>query len=240
MPVKGNLNSVRYVPNLSATAQRILANLNHTARKVPGTQEARRVMRFEIQAMRVRYGTPIFVTVTPDEAHSLLYVRMSRHRRSDPIRRPAQHVNAEAGDRRWPQLDKDLSLQCPMEIFEKRGETWEERRRILARDPLTTVHGFRATMLLVMKHLFGMNVCLQCPFCNCGSQPCQDRQGSNATCIGGIFGRCDAAYVAIEFQKSSGSPHGHIQLFVQCLHQHENLADIFHLAEARLAALRKE
>ena len=240
IPVQGNLNLVRFVPNISPTAQRILANLSHTARKVPGTQEARRIMRFEIQAMRIRYCTPIFVTVTPDEAHSLLYVRMSRHRRSDPIRRPEQHCNARSGDRRWPALDKDLTLECPVEIFAERRATWEERRRILARDPLATVHGFRVTMFLVMKHLFGMNVCLQCPSCNCGSMPCQDWQGSNATCAGGIFGRCDAAYVAIEFQKSSGSPHGHIQLFVQCLHQHETLVDIFNLAEERLAVLRAD
>ncbi|CAE7580167.1 unnamed protein product [Symbiodinium sp. CCMP2592] len=240
MPVKGNLNLVRFLPNLSPTAQRILANLSHTARKVPGTQEARRIMRFEIQAMRIRYGTPIFVTVTPDEAHSLLYVRMSRHRRSDPIRRPNQHCNARSGDRRWPALDQDLTLECPFELFQERRATWEEHRRILARDPLATVHGFRVTLFLVMKHLFGMNVCLQCPSCNCGSMPCQDWQGSNATCTGGIFGRCDAAYVAIEFQKSSGSPHGHIQLFVQCLHQHENLADIFSLAKDRLALLRAD
>ncbi|CAE7232742.1 unnamed protein product [Symbiodinium sp. KB8] len=64
--------------------------------------------------------------------------------------------------------------------------------------------------------------------------------GSNASTLGGVFGRCDAAYVAIEFQKSAGSPHGHAQLFVQCLHQRGSLQEIFAVAESRAAQLREE
>ena len=78
-----------------------------------------------------------------------------------------------------------------------------------------------------------------CPDCSCGPTPCQDGRGSNARTNGGVFGRCDAAYVAIEFQKSAGSPHGHIQLFVQCLHQHESLREIFAATAERAAELRE-
>ena len=120
-----------------------------------------------------------------------------------------------------------------------RHPNWEERRRTLARDPLATVDGFRVMMLLVMRHLFGLNVCLNCPSCNCRATPCQDVDGSNASTVGGVFGRCDAAYVAIEFQKSAGSPHGHAQLFVQCLHQHGSLQEIFAIAESNAAELRE-
>ena len=240
LPVKGSLTLVQYSTGLTATARRILVNLNHTARIIPGTQEARRTMRFEIQAMRIRYGTPIFVTVTPDEAHSLMYVRMARHRRTDPVRLTESNIGNRTGDRDWPRLDADLTVSLPMDTLEMRCPNWEERRRILARDPLATVDGFRVTMLLVLRHLFGMNVCLDCPDCNCRALPCQDARGSNATVNGGIFGRCDAAYVAIEFQKSQGSPHGHIQLFVQCLHQHETVQDIFAMVEERAAQLRED
>ena len=45
----------------------------------------RRVMRFEIQGYRIRYGVPIFVTFSPDEAHNMLMIRLSRTRRNDPI-----------------------------------------------------------------------------------------------------------------------------------------------------------
>ena len=42
-------------------------------------------MRFATQAYRIKYGTPIFVTFSPDESHNLLMIRLSRTRRSDPV-----------------------------------------------------------------------------------------------------------------------------------------------------------
>eukprot|EP00435_Cladocopium_sp_Y103_P012504 s3008_g3.t1 len=77
-PVKGDVSKLRYVPGLKPMARKLLTNMRHTAQGLPGTQEARKRMRFEIQAMRIRYGVPLFVTYTPDEAHQLLYVRMTR------------------------------------------------------------------------------------------------------------------------------------------------------------------
>ena len=50
----------------------------------------------------------------------------------------------------------------------------------------------------------------------------------------------DAAYITIEAQKSTGSLHAHGQCFVQCLHQHTPLQEIFSMAEERLATLRAE
>ena len=239
LPVKGSLTLAKYATGLSATARRILANMHHTARVIPGTQEARRQMRFEIQGLRVRYGTPIFVTVTPDEGHQLLYIRLSRHRRSDPIRLSEVGAAAAAGDRTWPALDADFTCSLPVECLQPRVPNWEERRRILARDPLATVDGFRVTMLLLLRHLFGVNVCLYCPDCSCGPTPCQDERGSSARTNGGVFGRIDTAYISIEFQKSAGSPHGHMQLFVQCLHQHTSLHEIFAATAERAAELRE-
>ena len=55
--------------------------------------------------------------------------------------------------------------------------------------------------------------------------PCQDISGNNSKFEGGSFARCEASYVCIECQKS-GSLHGHIQLFVQCLHQHTPLVEV--------------
>ena len=82
--VKGDMTKLRYVASLSGAARKLLANIEHTSRRLPGTQEVRRLMRFDTNAMRVRYGVPIFVTFSPDEAHNLLMVRLSRTRRNDP------------------------------------------------------------------------------------------------------------------------------------------------------------
>ena len=37
--VKGDITKIRHVPGLSAAAKRLLQNIEHTSRKIPGTQE---------------------------------------------------------------------------------------------------------------------------------------------------------------------------------------------------------
>eukprot|EP00438_Fugacium_kawagutii_P023366 Skav208169 [mRNA] locus=scaffold1044:266169:266840:- [translate_table: standard] len=167
----------------------------------------------------------------------MLYVRMSRARFSDPVRAASAYQNWDVSDREYPPLDGNFTLK-PVPCY---SPTWDQRRQAMARDPLASVDGFRVLVLLVMEHLFGLRVCPQCPDCNlAGSpyKPCQNRSGSSATLVGGIFGRMDAAYVTIEAQKSSGSLHAHCQCFVQCLHQHTALQEIFDLAVEKLAELR--
>ena len=83
--VNGDMTKLRFVPGLSGAALKLLQSIEHTCRRLPGTQEVRRLMRFDTNAMRVRYGVPIFVTFSPDEAHNLLMVRLSRTRRNDPV-----------------------------------------------------------------------------------------------------------------------------------------------------------
>ena len=77
--VNGDMTKIRYVRNLSKATQNLLQSLEHTSRRLPGTQEARRNMRFDLQAMRIKYGVPIFVTFSLDESHSLLMLRLTEH-----------------------------------------------------------------------------------------------------------------------------------------------------------------
>ncbi|CAK0819674.1 unnamed protein product, partial [Prorocentrum cordatum] len=108
--VKGDMTKVRHVPNLGKAAHKLLTHIEHTSRRLPGTQEARRVMRFETSALRVRYGVPIFVTFSPDEGHNLLMLRLSRTRRQDPVHAAAedQAQSRVAGDREWPRVAPDV------------------------------------------------------------------------------------------------------------------------------------
>ena len=66
---------------------------------------------------------------------------------------------------------------------------------------------------------WGIRMCPECPHCNCGKNPCQDKFGSNAEAQGGSLGRCDALFRAVETQKS-GVLHYHMKAFIQRLHQH--------------------
>ena len=72
-----------------------------------------------------------------------------------------------------------------------------------------------------------MNVCWWCPGCNVhGGVPCQDLDGRSCFPEGGILARAEAAYACIESQKATGSLHAHIQVFIQCLHQHTPLDEV--------------
>ena len=83
--VNGDIAKVEYVPHISDAARMLLKNIGYTSRKLPGTIETRRMMRFITQAYRIKYGTAIFITFSPDEKHNLLMVRLSRTRQNDPV-----------------------------------------------------------------------------------------------------------------------------------------------------------
>ena len=243
--VNGDMTKVRWVP-LSRAAQRLLQNIEHTSRRIAGTQEIRRLMRFDTNAHRIRYGVPIFVTFSPDEAHNLLMVRLSRTRRSDPVFANGKDANGRKHcGRAEPGLANDLgSFNVGVSVKDVVDSLppHDVRRRILARDSLASVDGFRTLVLAAYEYLFGMRVCLFCPDCNNGvnSQPCQDLFGSNAMAEGGIFGRIDAGYTSVEAQKSTGSLHAHSQLFVQCLHQHTPLAEILDILKTKRSHLVRD
>ena len=65
--VNGDMTKVKWATNLNDAGKRILQNLEHTSRQIPGTMEVRKIMRFDTHAGRVRRGGPIFITWSPDE-----------------------------------------------------------------------------------------------------------------------------------------------------------------------------
>ena len=94
----------------------------------------------------------------------------------------------------------------------------------------------------MLRHLLGVRICPYCPDCNSDQHKgpaCQDLLGSNATAVGGIFGRVDAIFGSIENQKA-GAFHIHTQVFVQCLHQHTPLYEILELVKERKVAIVQE
>eukprot|EP00973_Karenia_brevis_P023978 3305987-Karenia_brevis.AAC.1 len=106
---------------------------------------------------------------------------------------------------------------------------------MISRDSLASVDGFRTIVCLFMEHLLGLEFCPSCPNCFCS-----DLFGSNAKPEGGILGRVDGIYGAVEAQKSAGNLHVHVQVFVQCLHQHEPLQEIFKVHRDKILALKRE
>ena len=130
-------------------------------------------------------------------------------------------------------------MSIPIGDLRESLPSYDERRKMMARDALASVDGFRTIVAVTYEFLFGMRVCAFCPDCNNGenSIPCQDIFGSSSFAEGGGFGRIDAGYTSIEAQKAKGSLHAHSQLFVQCLHQHTPLVDVLKHVRANGAEL---
>ena len=99
-PVNGDMTKVRYVPHLSEPAQVLLNNIEHASRKLPGTQETRRLMRFQTQAFRIKIR------------HSFIYNFFTR-RKSQPVNDP---IVAETKTRSYlPKFyssENEVSLWC--------------------------------------------------------------------------------------------------------------------------------
>ena len=206
--VKGDMTKLRYVPSLTTAAKRLLRSIEHMTRKLPGTQETRRQMRFDTHAYRVRYGVPIFVTFTPDEAHSGVMLRLSRTRRNDPILtcghdEPGRRMCGRLSPSMEPLQPGEVDAKINLEALLQEYPEYNQRVSILARDSLASVDGFRVIVMLTYRFLFGVNVCPLCPDCNNGenSTPCQDLFGNSAASVGGIFGRVEAGFTSIESQK---------------------------------------
>ena len=122
---------------------------------------------------------------------------------------------------------------------EQKLPTSDERRSILAKDPLASVYGFRVTCKLVMSMLFGAKACYKCPDCNqCDGGGCVDPFGSVSTIAGGIFGRPDAYYGSIENQKED-SQHLHMLLWLQNMYQHQTIDEIANAIRADNSLIQK-
>ena len=243
LPVKGDLTKLKFVPGMSAVAKRIMQNAEATTQKMSGTQETRRQMRFDMTAMRVKYGLTIFVTFSPDEKNDLLLLRMSRTRRKDPVLLE-DIVAQKYCTRDMPKLgrrsyklakDDEVFLALSNDDLLEYLPSYDGRRALIAKDSLASVDGFKLRVLLAYEHLFGMRVCWNCPHCNHADDmnPCQDLFGSNATPEGAVFGRMDAGASSFEAQKSTGSLHAHSNLHIQCLHQHTPLVELLPVFKER-------
>ena len=226
-PVNGDFSKVMYADGLPPAAKKIAENTTAKCRNIPGTHEVRNVMRHETHAYRVCYGTPIFLTFSPSERDSTIMLRLARAREDDPAMTHDDNRDFQTRDK--PDLDVDFMKLDP-EILAQALPSYEQRRAMLARDPLACAEGFWALVQLALRHLFGVRWCPNCPHCAKSKTPCMDAFGSNATATGGILGRVDAVFGSIECQKS-GTLHVHFQIFLQCFHQYTPLSKLADMAK---------
>ena len=213
-PIAGDTSKLYWAVGTSEGERRLLRNVEFVSSAISGTQATRRKMGKIGFGASLVYGSGIFITISPSERHGGLAIRLSRYRESDPLLNPSH----AAKERPWIGKDKP-SLETHGNSTADDEPDYETRKLILARDPLCAVDAFTVQVRVVLACLLGIRMCPDCPHCNHGKNPCQDRFGSNAEAQGGSLGRCDALFGAVETQKS-GVLHFHLKAFVQRLHQY--------------------
>ena len=212
--IAGDTTKLYYAVGTTDEERRLLRDHEFLTSMIPGSQAIRRRMgRLGFSAALV-YGQGLFITISPSERHGGLAIKLSRYRESDPLLKGA-HAKKE---QKWIGKDKP-SLETHDDRRNGDNPDYEMRKLILARDPLCAVEAFSVHVRVVLACLLGIRMCPECPHCNRGKNPCQDKFGSNAEAQGGSLGRCDALFGAVETQKS-GVLHYHMKAFIQRLHQH--------------------
>ena len=236
LPIRGDTSKLLFADGTSARQRAMLQNMHFISAALPGTQEARRQMGHVGTGFNFVYGSGIFMTISPSERHNGLAIRLSRYRRNDPLVDPS----VAAAESRWigpeePRMSPQQGGEATNEATVIDMPDYDLRRLILARDPLCTVEAFKVLVRVVLAQLLGIRMCPDCPHCNKGKNPCQNRFGSNALPQGGIFGRCDGIFGGVETQKS-GSLHLHFWAYLQRAHQHKTLVEIAELVKQGLLA----
>jgi len=228
-PIRGDTSKLLFAEGTTSKEQSLLRSMHYISSALPGTQEVRRQMGHVIAGAGIVYGSGIFLTISPSERHNALAIRLSRYRRKDPLVAPSiapdecKWIGSET-----PALSPEDGYAA-MELPE-----YELRRLISARDPLSAVDAHNIYVRVLLALLLGIRMCPECPHCNMGKNPCQNRFGSNALPQGGVLGRADALDGSNECQKSEGALHFHCKVFVQRAHQHKTLVEIAGMIKAGL------
>ena len=215
--INGDFSKLLFAEKLSKLQRKLLADFRFRCKSIPGTQEIRTKIGHVGFWASVVYGNGIFITVSPSERANYLAIRMSRYRDDDPY---------ATKNHRW--IGKDSPSLEPDEnhIFDIDIPGYDLRRVLMAEDPLSAANAFFVHIRVVLATVLGVRMCPSCPDCGKSDNPCQDAFGSVAELMGGVAGRVDAIFGAVECQKTTGSLHFHFFAFVQRIHQFASMKEI--------------
>ena len=207
-------------------------------------------MRRYAEGYRVFHGDhSLMVTVSPSTKHNLLVVRLFRAMRDDPA------TQADADYQKWGGKDSpSLEVEDPPKVdtAPEAGEAFvfipidgllnqlpslQARKKIAAHDGLACSEAFRVLMRILLRTVFGVRCCSNCPDCACANE-----FGCVANAEGGCYGLVQAYIASIECQKT-GALHAHILLFIACMHQYmtmEEIAEEFQKRTDKLVELFKQ
>ena len=142
----------------------MINRIRAVTRKIPGTNEVRTLMRYDTHAARIAQGVPLFVTLSPDEKHNLFFIRMCRTRTNDPAQ-AADDDTQHWSQRETPSFHNNLDQTFCVNLDQLREKVpdFDTRRKMISREALASVDGFRTIVALFFEFMLGLRFCPDCP-----------------------------------------------------------------------------
>ena len=215
--VNRDVSKLAQIPTLSENEKKLVQSLRTRQSVIPGSREVRKLAGHCLFGMRVEYGEPVFVTISPTLRHNALLLRFVRYREDDPAR---QNLQTRCHSLREPSL-------WDTETTEIHLPNHRLRKELAARDPWASVLSFQHAVRCVLGQIAGVRWCSKCPACSC-----QNTFGSSSEIMGGAVGCCTAIAGAVEYQRNS-APHFHGNMHLRNCWQWP-LAEIAKAIENRL------
>ena len=156
-PIAGNVTMLPHAKGLSNLERKIARECVHLGGKLPGTQALRRLMGHRQFGARIEYGDCLFLTVSPNEQHSALVLRLSRYRRNDPAVRHGEDWKRRIAGSEYPLLEPDVEVELP---------EYDLRRAATAQDPYAVIEAYKIEIKFRLMILLGVRMCPNCPRCN--------------------------------------------------------------------------
>ena len=193
-----------------------------------------------LSAFVCRYGSPFMCTISPSVYHSVLVFHLHRGLSADPIYlrdvdlKPYISMDKPSLATYYDADGKVSSCGIFVPLKGLELPTFEQRQRMVSQDPLACVDGFRTLVQLVLRTMFGVRVCSECPG-RSEKCACQDLFGSVSNVEGGVFGMIEAYCGSIEAQLL-GWLHAHILIYLKWVYQHHTMHEIAKMLIARTGA----
>jgi hypothetical protein len=245
-PLNGNIGMILGADDLDIAEKTVLRQYLNTTRNIAGCQAVRARIGHCLFGMRVAHGECIFVTLSPHRLHGAMLLKLSRARRRDTsflARDSCTRARQTCCGVDEPPIFFDGFVH-DSEDAERATATLklpclDDRRGLIARDPLSSVHQYLICLYVLLPAAFGIRMCSRCPHCNVDEKDpdfrrssakepvcaCQDIAGHSTKPMGGYAGLAAAMAFATEFQ-GNGTPHGHGFVALCNIYQNGSLQDV--------------
>ena len=106
VPIAGDTTRLPFATGLSPLERRMARAQNFLAQHFGGTPEVRQLMGHVQFGARICYGDYIFFTISPNELHSGLVLRLSRFRLKDPSVKFGDAAFKKGATQTYPSLEE--------------------------------------------------------------------------------------------------------------------------------------